>query len=120
MNDTDAAQMRLFVEGLEVAACIGVHAREQRELQPLIFDVEMHVHMPDEDSLSATVDYDAVPAAINALLAKGHVGLVETLARRLADRLLELDGVSEVCVQIRKPNAIPGAKAAGVRWTGRA
>jgi 7,8-dihydroneopterin aldolase/epimerase/oxygenase len=111
--------MRLFVEGLEVAARIGVHPQEQGRLQPLIFDVEMDIVPPEGDSLSATVDYDAVPAAIDHILGSGHVGLVETLARQVADRLLALDGVSDVCIRIHKPGAIRGARAAGACWTTR-
>ncbi|MBR9762862.1 MAG: dihydroneopterin aldolase [Rhodobacteraceae bacterium] len=96
---------RVFVEGLEVQALIGVLGHEQGKAQPLLLDVELEVTSPSSDDLSQALDYRAV-AQIAQELAARQTGLVEIFAQRLAVRLMGSALVHSVRVRLRKPDAL--------------
>ena len=103
----------IFVTGLEVQAELGVHAHERGHTRLLLIDIEAGIGAPANDSLSSTVDYDSIVSMVHDEVGVGHVELVETLACRIADRILSTSGASDVSVRITKPGAVPEAKAVG-------
>ncbi|MFN4295573.1 MAG: dihydroneopterin aldolase [Brevundimonas sp.] len=105
--------LTVFVRGLEVQAGIGVHDHEQGRLQTLTIDVSLELGAGDVDDLSDTVNYETVAEAARAIVASGHVGLVETFADRLALSCLEDSRVRAVHVRVEKPGALAGAAAPG-------
>ncbi|MFC0632956.1 dihydroneopterin aldolase [Brevundimonas balnearis] len=105
--------LTVFVRGLEVQAGIGVHAHEQGVLQTLILDVTLELGPRPVERLSDTVNYETVAQAAAALVADGHIGLVETFAERLALACLDDPRVRRVTVRVEKPGCLPGAVAAG-------
>ena len=112
-----APQRRVFVNGLVLDAYIGAYESEQGVTQPIRIDFEATVIEPSNpvsDSLEDVVCYDAMTRGIKAIIAEGHIKLVETLAERIADHVLSHPMVISVMVRIVKPNAIAEAEAAGV------
>jgi 7,8-dihydroneopterin aldolase/epimerase/oxygenase len=105
--------LKVFVRGLRVEAGIGVHDHEQGRLQPLVIDVELTLAPGDVERLSDTINYEAVAEAARAIVASGHVGLVETFADRLALACLEDPMVQGVKVRVEKPGALPDTVAPG-------
>jgi dihydroneopterin aldolase len=105
----------VFVRGLALEAEIGLYPHERGRPQPLVVDVEATLADAEPASLADSLDYDAVVAAARALCAGGHIDLVETFARRLAAACLAHPTVASVVVSVEKPQAVPGARAAGVR-----
>lgn len=103
----------LFVRGLTLEAGIGVHDHEQGRLQTLVIDVTLVLGGHDVERLADTVNYETVAAAARAIVAEGHVGLVETFAERLALACLADERVRGVRVRVEKPGALHGALAAG-------
>lgn len=107
----------VFVRDLELKALIGVHGHEKGKPQPLRVNVDLTV---DEgtgaisDRLRHVVDYEKVVEAIRAIVARGHVNLVETLAEMVAEACLKDQRVLVARVRIEKLRAIAGAKAVGV------
>ncbi len=105
--------LTVFVRGLRVEAGIGVHDHEQGRLQTLVIDVTLELTPAPVERLGDTVNYETVAQAARAIVAEGHVGLVETFAERLAAACLK-DGRARRCaVRIEKPGALEGAAAAG-------
>lgn len=105
----------VFVRALTVEAEIGVHAHEIGRRQPLIVDVELQLAHGGSTHLADTVDYETIAERARELAARGHIGLVETYARRLALACLEPPQVRRVRVRVEKPGALaPHAEAAGV------
>ena len=102
-----------FVRGLRVEAGIGVHDHEQGRLQPLVIDVTLALAPAPVERLADTINYETVAAAARAIVAEGHVGLVETFAERLALACLEDGRVRRCTVRIEKPGALEAAAAAG-------
>lgn len=109
---------KVFVRGLRIAAEIGVHAHELGHTQPLIIDAELDVAAGGWNSLGDTVNYETIARAARSIAEQGHIGLVESFARRLAQACFEEPRVMRARVRIEKPLALaPDAEGAGVEIT---
>jgi dihydroneopterin aldolase len=107
----------VFVRDLELEANIGVHRHEKGRLQPVRINVDLTVEEMDGelgDKLANVVDYEAVVDGIKAILAGGHLNLVETLAERIAAHCLEDSRVKVARVRIEKLKVVPEAQSVGV------
>lgn len=109
--------LTVFVRGLAVEAGIGVHDHELGRLQTLVIDVTLELAPAPVERLADTINYETVAEAALAIIAEGHVGLVETFAERLATACLATDRVRRVTVRIEKPGALEAAAAAGCELT---
>lgn len=109
--------LTVFVRGLEVQAGIGIYDHEHGRLQPLVIDVTLELAPTGVESLEDTVNYEDVARACDAIIASGHVGLVEKFAERLAAACLNDHRVRRVTVRVEKPTALDGARAAGCEVT---
>ncbi len=109
---------RLFLTGLTVQANIGVHDFEHQAPQRLIIDVDLYVSFegtrPKDDRIDEVVDYDFVRAVVHERIARGHIGLQETLCDDILTRLLDHTGVMAARVSTRKPDVYPDCEAVGV------
>jgi dihydroneopterin aldolase len=106
----------VFVRQLPVDCVIGVHADERAGRQRLLISVEIVSDFSEavaSDRLDGTIDYVAVADRIRTIAANGEFRLIETLAVRLAEALLEV--AHAVVVEIEKPAALPTTRRAGVR-----
>lgn len=106
-------------DGLDLVAVRGISARgfhgvlehERREGQTFVVDVGLAVDTraaAAADDLALTVDYGDVAARVVAAVEDEPVDLVETLAQRIADVVLAVDGVAAVEVTVHKPEAPVG------------
>ncbi|HEX8662090.1 MAG TPA: dihydroneopterin aldolase [Brevundimonas sp.] len=105
--------LTVFVRGLTLEAGIGIHDHELGRLQRLVIDVTLELTPAPVERLGDTVNYETVAAAARAIVAEGHVGLVETFAQRLATACLADPRVRRCAVRIEKPGALDGADAPG-------
>ena len=86
-KDTD----RVFVRDLVLPISIGAYDFERNRTQRVRFNVDVDVRRashPAED-MRDVFSYDLIVDAIRLILSRGHVDLVETLAERIADALLD-------------------------------
>jgi len=107
----------VFVRDLELDANIGVHRHEKGQLQPVRINVDLTVEEFEGevgDKLANVVDYEAVVDGIKAILAGGHLNLVETLAERVAAHCLADKRVKVARVRIEKLKVIAEAQSVGV------
>ncbi len=123
-----ATARRVFLRSLRLEASIGVHPHERRARQPVVLSLDLRVDdgaraervlyapppQPSETVARSVVCYESLSGMVRDIIADGHIDYVETLAERVAARCLEDDRVLEVSVTVEKPQAIPGAEAAGV------
>ncbi len=104
-----AGDERSLVEGLELRATVGVPDREREKPQPLLVDVEaVFSPGPEDDVLTGRLDYARIVAAVSEHVAARPWRLLETLARSLGDRVLDLAReagapVLSVRVRVEKP-----------------
>jgi 7,8-dihydroneopterin aldolase/epimerase/oxygenase len=107
----------VFVRDLELNANIGVYHREKGQLQPVRINLDLTVEETDgdiEDKLENVVDYGAVVEGIKAILAGGHLNLVETLAEKVAVHCLADKRVKVARVRIEKLKVLAEAQSVGV------
>ena len=114
------AKMRtrhVFVRDLELNANIGVHKHEKGQLQPVRINIDLTVAEMDSelgDKLENVVDYEAVVKGVKAILAAGHLNLVETLAEKVAAHCLQDERVRVARVRIEKLKVLAEAQSVGV------
>ena len=109
---------RLFLRNYAVDAHIGVHDFEQGQTQRLLINVELFVPLasstPKADLLAEVVDYDFIRHTVKQRIARGHIGLQETLVDELLALLLQHPQVRAARVSTEKPDVYPDCEAVGV------
>ena len=107
------------LENLRVQCIVGVLPREREHEQDLFFDVVLELDLAEasrSDELSKTVDYTAVASLLTELATQGRFKLLETLAERAAERVLETQPrVRRVRLAVKKPGALQRASNTVVR-----
>jgi 7,8-dihydroneopterin aldolase/epimerase/oxygenase len=107
----------VFVRDLELHALIGIYDHEKINPQRIIVNVDLSVQeaeTPMDDDIGHVVSYEIVVKKIEAIVAAGHVNLVETLAEKFAEACLRDKRVLAARVRIEKPDIIPNARSVGV------
>lgn len=122
----------VFLRDMVLAARIGVHPREFDGPQRVRVNIDLAAE--DEgaravtgegiaaltrspvgrDELSRVVDYEVVANAVRAIVAAGHVRLVETLAERIAEACLADARVVSARVRVEKLDVFADAASVGV------
>ena len=108
---------KVFIEGLEIETLIGIYDWERRIRQPLVFDIEMafdNRKPAATDAIGDTLNYKDVSKRLIDYVSASSFGLVETLAERCAEIILDEFDVAQVRLKLSKPGAVRGARAVGV------
>ena len=108
---------RMFVRDLVLPARIGVYAHEHLAPQKIRINVDLRVTEnpgPRNDDIGNVVSYDTIIAGIKAMLQRGHINLVETLAEAVAELCLEDMRVVLAQVRVEKLEVEPAADGVGV------
>ena len=109
------ATRQIFVRDLVLLADIGVYRREQGTKQRVRINLELTVEDgPATDRLKDVVNYAKIIDAVRALVARGRVNLVETLAEQVAGCCLVDRRVHRARVRVEKLDVIPEAASVGV------
>lgn len=112
----------VFVRSLMVHAIIGIHPHERVTPQPVRISFDLDTDIGDAartDDICQALDYARAADLVAALTREGQFRLVETLAERIAERLLTEFRCDRVRVEVEKPEALPNAAGVGVvieRW----
>ncbi|MDE8348570.1 MAG: dihydroneopterin aldolase [Acidocella sp.] len=124
LADATRATRHMFIRDLVLNASIGVYKHEHDATQririnldlAIIDDTEEKLSRPaiGRDDLARVVDYEAIVNRTRAIVAAGHVQLVETLAERLAESCLTDPRVVLVRVRVEKLDVFADAASAGV------
>jgi dihydroneopterin aldolase len=99
---------RIQVDGIEVVARHGVLAHEKVEPQRFVVDLTVLLDVSKagaSDDIVDTVDYGSLAQQAHDVVAGESHQLIETVADRVAARLLEEPRVERVVVTIHKPEA---------------
>jgi dihydroneopterin aldolase len=109
---------KLFLEGFEVQARIGIHDFELKSPQRLIIDIELYVPLalstPSKDAIHEVVDYDFIREVVFERIERGHINLQESLVDDLVNTLLANPSVKAARVSSYKPDVYPDCAAVGV------
>ena len=99
---------RIVLRGLEVHAHHGVFEHERRDGQRFVIDLVLGMDLAAAaggDDLSRTVDYGGLAQRVHDAVASEPLNLIEALAQRIADVVLDSGPVDWVEVTVHKPEA---------------
>lgn len=108
---------RILVRDLVLKCSIGIHAHELLAPQRVRINVDMSVLEqagPLCDDIANVVSYEDVIDGIKAMLAKGHINLVETLAEKIADLCLTDERVETARIRVEKLDVYAEAASVGI------
>jgi len=115
--DADRGIRHVFIRDYQTKALIGAYDHETGGKQKICINIDMSVNEAGDghgDRLENVVCYDQVIGEIETLLGAGHIKLVETLAERIADLVLQDRRISSVRVRVEKLQAVTKAASVGV------
>lgn len=98
----------ILLTGLTVFGRHGVFDFERRDGQEFTIDLKLGLPLKDaaaSDDVADTVHYGELADKVAAIVAGEPVNLIETLAQRIADAVLEDERVKTVTVTVHKPHA---------------
>ncbi|WP_394940544.1 dihydroneopterin aldolase [Psychromicrobium sp. YIM B11713] len=99
---------RITLTGVSAIGHHGVFDREKRDGQPFIVDAVLFTDVRPaaaNDELGKTANYAEVAEEIKAMITGEAFDLIETLAERTAQRILESFSVDAVEITVHKPKA---------------
>jgi dihydroneopterin aldolase len=104
----DRISVRDYTRAVEIGAFRTERGVTQRIRFNVVLEVSHHTAAQDDD-VDKVISYDTITEAIEAELAAERVNLLETLAERVAARVLADPRAVRVFVRIEKLDRIPGA-----------
>ena len=112
---------RIELEGMVFSGRHGVRPAEREQPQEFKVDVELEADLVKagrSDSVGDTVDYRLVYAIAKDVIEGASAQLIETLASRIAERVLDLTRVVAVSVRVAKrPESMRPIDGATVKIT---
>jgi len=107
----------IFIKDLRVDTIIGIFDWERRIKQTISLDLELAADIrtaASTDKLEDTVNYKAVAKRLMEFVGQSEFGLVETLAERCAELVMDEFNIPWLRLCLSKPGALRGAKDVGV------
>jgi dihydroneopterin aldolase len=107
----DTALDRIFVHDFELPVRIGAFDSEHDKPQQVRFTIDARIARPAQvpQRLHEVFSYDLITDGIRAIVAEGHIHLVETLAERIAAMVLAHAQIASVTVRVEKLEVGPGS-----------
>jgi len=115
--DTQQATDTVFVHELKVETIIGIWGWERKIRQIVSIDLEMGTDIrraAETDNIDDTLNYKAISKRVQQFVADSEFQLVETMAEKIAELVLQEFKVPWIQVRVSKPGAIRGAKNVGI------
>ncbi len=107
----------VYIRELEVRTIIGIFDWEREQRQVVSLELEMGSDIAAAaatDTIKNALDYKAVAKRLIDFIEKSEFFLVETLAERVADIVMNEFNVPWVKLRLGKPGAVTGSKDVGV------
>ncbi len=104
---------RIIIERIVCYGYHGVLLEEQNLGQEFQVSLELGVDLSNhsEDRIESVADYRSAVSITEEIMYGPPCQLLETLASRIAEKLLDIEGIIEATVEVRKPNPpIPGVQ----------
>jgi len=119
--DVQESEQRLvdiiYISDLRIETVIGIFDWERKIKQTVVLDIEMAGDCRKaavNDDVEDTLNYKSVAKRLIEFVGKSECQLVETLAERCAEIIIEEFGVPWVKLRVNKRGALRGARDVGV------
>lgn len=118
-NETNRRKLMdiIFLRGLQIDTVIGIYDWERKIKQKIIIDLEMATDIrkaADTDSIEDTLDYHAISTRLIEFVETSEFFLVETLAEKIAQLILDEYPVPWLKLMLNKKGALGGAIDVGI------
>lgn len=107
----------VFIQGLKIDTVIGIYDWEREIRQDITLDIEMSADIKtasETDHIDQALDYKAVSKRLIEFVKASEFQLVETLAEKITQIIIQEFGVEKVKLTLNKGEAVTGAKGVGV------
>ncbi|MCB1735533.1 MAG: dihydroneopterin aldolase [Gammaproteobacteria bacterium] len=107
----------IFLRDLRIDTVIGIYGWERQVTQTLVFDLEMGTDIrraAASDRIEDTLNYKAVAKRVIGFVKESEFELVETLAERVAQLILDEFEVPWLRLTLNKQGAVRGARDVGL------
>ena len=107
----------IFLHDLHVDTIIGIYDWEREEKQTIILDLDMATDIrvaAQTDSIESTLDYKAVAKRLIEFVGDSEFQLVETLAERITEIVMQEFAVPWLRLRVNKQGAVRYAGDVGV------
>lgn len=108
----------IFLRGLQIDTVIGIYDWERKIRQTVIIDLEMGTDIRKAaatDDIAHTLDYKTLSKSIIAFVEASEFLLVETLAEKISNIILDEFSVPWLRLTLNKKGAISGASDVGIQ-----
>jgi len=115
--DAEQGMRHVFVRDLSLIAMVGIYEHEKRHPQRILVNIDCAVQERGgalEDDIKNVVSYEKVVKNVKSIVRDGHVNLVETLAGKIAEKVLKNRSIKRVRVRVEKLDIIPEASSVGI------
>jgi len=107
----------VFIRDLRADTVIGIYDWERKIRQNVVFDIEMSCDVKQaasSDQIEDAVDYKLVSKRLTQFVNESEFQLVETLAERCSEIILNEFGVAWTRLSLNKIGAVSNASGVGV------
>lgn len=107
----------IFLNDLRVDTVVGIWDWERKIRQTVSIDLELAADVraaAKTDHIDSTLNYKKVAKRVIQLVEQAEFRLVETMAEKIAETILEEFDMPWIKVRVNKPGAIRGARDVGV------
>lgn len=107
----------IYINALEIETLIGIYPWERQIKQKIVLDLEMATDIrkaANSDVIEDTLNYKAVAKSLIQFVGDSEFELVETLAERIAERVLDEFAVPWLRLRLNKRGAVRGARDVGL------
>ncbi len=107
----------VFIRDLQIETVIGIYDWERKVRQIISLDIDMAIDIKkdaDSDNIDDTLSYKTVAKRLIAFVEQSEFELVEALAEKICEIILEEFNVPWVRLTLNKPGAVRGSKSVGV------
>lgn len=108
----------VFIKDLDIETVIGIYDWERKIRQTVRLNLEMssdNRKAAATDRIDDALDYKAVAKRLIGFVESSSFQLVETLAERCAEIVLDEFPVDWLRLELDKPGAVRGSKSVGIR-----
>ena len=107
----------VFIRDLQIETVIGIYDWERKVRQIISLDIDMASDIKkaaDSDNIDDTLSYKTVAKRLIGFVEQSEFELVEALAEKICEIILEEFNVPWVRLTLNKPGAVRGSKSVGV------
>ena len=107
----------VFIRDMVIDCSIGIYTHEKEHKQRVRINLDLAVGEGDHlinDDIRNVISYEDMAKGVEAIIAAGHINLVETLAENIAEMCLQDKRVFSARVRVEKLDIIASAESVGV------